>query len=310
MKPNSSVASDSSGKVNDRASIAFALVAVLFWATVPTAFKLGLENYNPAQLIFIASGVTLVILMTLIAIGGKINQLKKISKKELWLSALLGLISPFAYYIILLKGYSILPAQVAQPVNMTWPLILVVLSAPFLKQKITLKNLLALLIGLAGVMLISSKGKGFAIEKSDWTGIALCLGSAFIWSVYWIINVKRQIGQLIGLFLNFLFGFCYLLVFLLATDSIHLQAGKSLIAAIYIGFFEIGITFILWLRAMSLSSNNARIANLIYLAPFLSLVPVHFILKEPIHSTTIIGLFFIISGILFQQTRIGIKNKK
>lgn len=280
----------------------------MFWATVPTAFKIGLKSFTPAQLIFIASGVTLVILFVLLVSEKKLITVFRISKKELLLSSLLGFLNPFVYYIILLKGYSILPAQVAQPVNMTWPLILVILSAPLLKQKITLKNLVALLIGFAGVLIISSMGKGFMIEKNDWNGIMLCLGSAFIWALYWIFNVKRKTGQLAGLFLNFLFGFGYLLIFLLLTNSLEIQTGKNFWAAVYIGFFEIGLTFVFWLKALSLSSNNAKIANFIYLAPFLSLIPVHFILKETIHSTTIIGLFFIISGILFQQTTF--RNKK
>jgi len=51
-------------------------------------------------------------------------------------SALLGLINPFIYYLILLKAYQLLPAQVAQPLNMIWPIILVFLSIPLLGQKI------------------------------------------------------------------------------------------------------------------------------------------------------------------------------
>ena len=39
------------------------------------------------------------------------------------------------YYLILLKAYQLLPAQVAQPLNMIWPVILVFLSVPILKQK-------------------------------------------------------------------------------------------------------------------------------------------------------------------------------
>jgi drug/metabolite transporter (DMT)-like permease len=75
-----------------------------------------------------------------------------------------------------------------------------------------------------------------------------------------------------------------------------------LAAGIYIGIFETGISFVFWMKAMSLTSNSAKIANLIYLAPFLSLVFIHFILGEKIFITTILGLFFIISAILFQQT--------
>jgi drug/metabolite transporter (DMT)-like permease len=73
-------------------------------------------------------------------------------------------------------------------------------------------------------------------------------------------------------------------------------------AGVYVGIFDTEISFVLWMKALSLVSNNAKIANLIYLTPFLSLVFIHFILGEAIYLTTILGLFFIISAILFQQT--------
>jgi drug/metabolite transporter (DMT)-like permease len=78
---------------------------------------------------------------------------------------------------------------------------------------------------------------------------------------------------------------------------------KGLPAAVYIGLFELGITYILWMKAMQLSDNNAKTGNLIFLSPFLSLVFIHFILGETIFYTTFVGLAFIISGIWYQQKR-------
>ncbi len=49
------------------------------------------------------------------------------------------------------------------------------------------------------------------------------------------------------------------------------------------------------------STNNAKIGNLVYFAPFLSLVFIRFILKEEIFATTFIGLIFIVAGVLVQQ---------
>ena len=135
----------------------------------------------------------------------------------------------------------------------------------------------------------------------------ICIGSAFIWSTYWIFNLKSKVDEMIGLFLNFLFGFIYLTIYILIFSTFDFPFSKSLLAGIYIGIFETGISFVLWMKALSLTSNSAKIANLIYLAPFLSLVFIHFILGEKIFITTILGLFFIISGILFQQTE---KNQK
>ena len=36
----------------------------------------------------------------------------------------LGLLNPVAYYLVLFKAYDLLPAQVAQPINYAWPIVL------------------------------------------------------------------------------------------------------------------------------------------------------------------------------------------
>ena len=68
-------------------------------------------------------------------------------------------------------------------------------------------------------------------------------------------------------------------------------------AAIYIGVCEMGVAFLAWGKAMSLSKNKASLAKMIYLIPFLSLVVMNLVLGESILISTIVGLVFIITGI-------------
>jgi drug/metabolite transporter (DMT)-like permease len=70
-----------------------------------------------------------------------------------------------------------------------------------------------------------------------------------------------------------------------------------------VGLFEMGITFFLWLKALQLASTTDKVSNLVYLAPFLSLVFLHFIIREPVYYTTPAGLLLIISGILIQTRK-------
>ena len=77
--------------------------------------------------------------------------------------------------------------------------------------------------------------------------------------------------------------------------------GISFAAVIHTGIFEVGITYVFWLKAMNLTTNNAKIGNVAFFTPFLSLIFIHFVLKETIFITTFIGLIFIISGVLVQQ---------
>jgi drug/metabolite transporter (DMT)-like permease len=72
---------------------------------------------------------------------------------------------------------------------------------------------------------------------------------------------------------------------------------------VYIGLFEMGIPFVLWLKALQLSETTGKISNLIYLTPFLSLIFIHTILKERLFYTSVIGLGLIIAGILVQRIK-------
>ncbi|NOR74083.1 MAG: EamA family transporter [Draconibacterium sp.] len=282
-------------------SYLFAGIAIFFWSTVATAFKLALLEYDFIQLIFYASVVTFFILFAFLLIQKKTHLLFQQSGKEILFSMFLGALNPLFYYLILLKAYSLLPAQVAQPINMVWAILLALFSVPLLGQKIGLKSFIALFVSFIGVIFISSQGGISGFANTNLTGVILALGSSVIWALYWIFNVRDKRDQIVKLFMNFCFGTIYLLIAVILFSDFKMQFGTAFYAVIYIGFFEAGITYILWMKAMELSTNNAKIGNLVFLAPFISLVFIHFILNETIYITTFIGLIFIVTGIFIQQ---------
>ncbi len=62
-----------------------------------------------------------------------------------------------------------------------------------------------------------------------------------------------------------------------------------------------GVAFVLWLKAMKLTDNTAKIANLIFIAPFASLVFIHFLVGEEIYSSTLAGLALVMGGLVIQS---------
>jgi drug/metabolite transporter (DMT)-like permease len=287
-----------------RQSYLYAALAILFWSTVPTAFKISLGELDILTVLTIAVLTSTLVLFVVILSSDKTSQIKKSTPKELLSSAVLGFINPFVYYLILLKAYQLLPAQVAQPLNMIWPIILVFLSVPILGQKIEIKSFIALFISFVGVYIISSQGNLFKPVHSNLTGVFLATGSSIFWSFYFIMNVKDKRDEAVKLFLNFLFGSFYLIVTMIVTEKWQIEPGlKGIAASVYVGIFEMGITFLFWLKALQTASTTDKVSNLVYFAPFLSLVFVHFILHEPVYYTTPAGLLLIIAGILVQNRK-------
>lgn len=129
----------------------------------------------------------------------------------------------------------------------------------------------------------------------------MALGSAFIWALFWISNLKDARDEVSKLFLNFLFGFLYITIVQQILGGFQVPYLEGLVGAVYIGFFEMGITFIFWMKAMQLSEITAKITNIIYLIPFLSLMIITVMVGEAILWSTMIGLVLIIVGNILQQ---------
>jgi len=129
----------------------------------------------------------------------------------------------------------------------------------------------------------------------------LALSSAVIWALFWILNLRDTRDEVVKFFLNFAFGLVFILISNLLLSKLTAPCVTGFLGAAYVGLFEMGITFLMWMKALKLSKTTAQVSNLIYLVPFLSLIIIHFAIREPILLTTMIGLFFVIGGILLQQ---------
>lgn len=300
---------------NRKKALLFGLATVTIWSTVASAFKLSLAHLDPLQLLLLACTASLISLAAILAWQGKLLSLREVNQSDLFRSGLLGALNPFLYYIVLFGAYDLLPAQEAQPLNYTWAITLSLLSVPLLGQRLRFKDILAILISYMGVVVISTRGEILSLNFSNPMGVLLALGSTLIWALYWIGNTKSTMDPVIGLFLNFLFGLPLILCATLIWSSMPSLTAISLLGAAYVGLFEMGITFALWITALKYAAlsdggGTARVANLIFLSPFLSLIFIHFLLGETILPETILGLVFIVAGNALMQYSPGNKKGK
>ncbi len=293
---------------NQRKATMFGLLAVLAWSTVATVFKLALQRMDHFQLLFLANIFSLAALGLVLAVQGRLGLLLKADRKQLGLCAGLGLINPFLYYLVLFKAYALLPAQVAQPLNFTWALTLAWLAVPILGQRLRLRDGLAGLVCYSGVLVITTGGNLRSIQMDSGLGVALALGSTLIWALYWLANTRMKYDPVAGLFLGFLFALPPVTTVVWFFSNFQISPSGWALGA-YVGALEMGFTFVLWLSAMRLTASTARIANLIFLSPFLSLVIIHFVLGEHLRPATVPGLVLIVAGLWYQSTGKNPKEK-
>lgn len=276
----------------------FGLGAVALWSTVATAFKVALARMSPLELMWLASLVSWALIGVLVARQGLAGQaLRRGWRTAAWA----GLMNPVAYYLVLFGAYDRLPGQEAMALNYTWALAMAFLAVPILGQRLTRTDVAAGLIAYAGVWVIATRGAVFDVTFADPLGVGMALASTLIWALYWLLNARDPRPPLVAQWQNFSVGVPVLTVLLLAGPGLEWHGAKALGAGIYVGLFEMGIAFVLWQLAVLRVSRTARVSNLIFLSPPVSLLLLHLVVGEPILLSTLVGLVLILAGLGLQQ---------
>jgi drug/metabolite transporter (DMT)-like permease len=286
---------------NQSKAYIFAGTAVLMWSTVGSAFKLTLDYLSPIQMLLYASFVSIIVLFIILLIQKKIPLLLSSKPREIFHSALNALLNPFLFYIVLFFSYDMLLTQEAMVINFTWPLPLTLLSILILKQKISWKSVMAITISFIGIVVIATRGDFQTLKFENPAGVALALSSTLVWSFFWIVNMRDKRDEVIKLFLNFFFGFLYILLTSVILGILIIPPWKAVAGVLYIGIFEMGVAYVFWLKGLQLSATTAKVSNLLFLAPFISLVLINLIVGEQLLWSTFAGLAFIIVGIVIQR---------
>lgn len=281
----------------------FGGITVLFWSTVATAFKLSLRYLDIFQLLFYACLTSAAVLMLALALKGQVHTLLPVFRTHWRLTLVAGALNPLVYYLVLFRAYDLLPAQVAQPINYTWAITLSLMSIVFLRQKVTAWDLLAALICYTGVVIIASQGNWSAFQLKDPWGVFLALFSTIIWASYWLLNIRDTREPTTALCLNFMAALPMTAVACFVFSDPMDVSTWGVLGAIYVGLFEMGLAFLLWSHALKLAENTSRVGNLIFLAPFLSLLLINRVLGEMLYITTWAGLCLIIAGLVLQQIK-------
>ncbi|MGO2133402.1 MAG: DMT family transporter [Halomonas sp.] len=282
----------------DRRAMLFGLGAVGLWSTVATAFKIALTYLSPLQLIWIAAIVSWLVIGLLMVRQGKLGDALSSGWKT---AAWAGLMNPVAYYLVLFAAYDRLPGQEAMALNYTWALAMGLLAVPILKQKLTLVDVVSGLIAYAGVWTIATRGQVVNVAFADPLGVGLALISTLIWALYWLFNARDRRAPLVAQWQNFSVGVPVLTLLLIFGPGLEGFTLKGVGAGIYVGLFEMGIAFVLWQVAVQTVSRTAKVSNLIFLSPPVSLLLLYFVVGEPIMASTLAGLVLILAGLLLQQ---------
>ena len=216
------------------------------------------------------------------------------------ISAIVSVPTALLSCFLVLKGWALMGDAVSHAV-LPGIVLAHVLGVPLLGHRLSLRDILAVVMGYSGVLIIATRGRVLDLDFTSPEGVVYALVSTLVWALYWLVSTRDGRDPVVCLCLNFLFALPLAFGLCAVFSDLCLPGWKGLGGAAYIGLFDMGVTFALWSTALSLSCGVSRIGNLIFLSPLVSLLFIATVLGEDIHPATLVGLGLIIPGVLLQQ---------
>ena len=284
----------------------YAIVTVLIWSTMATTVKMMLADIPNLEALSISSYLAFIFLLLMNIKTGIIKEMKNYSGKEYGIMSGLGFLGLFLYSALYYYGLGELSSQEACILNYLWPIMLVVFSCIILKEKMTLMKGVAMVCSFVGIIILST-GDRVASSGNTTMGIVSCILAAACYGLFSVLNKKADLNQNISMMIIWLVvGICAMALGLVTEEWVMLS-GKEWLSLLWLGVVVDAVAYLLWALALKGSENTAKIANLAYLTPFLSLIVSAVVLGEKITIRAGLALVFIIGGILMQSLMDGRK---
>lgn len=288
----------------------YLLLVALIWGIAGPVIKYTLPDYPP--IIFLTYRFFLTILVLIPFIAKKKIHLPKDNKKLfiLTLTALLGSTINLGF---LFYGYSYTSVLDATLISSTSPLFVVAASSFFLKEKVTKKEKLGLLIAFLGTLLIIIQPiieDGIFAQKNLFGNILIVFANVS-WVFYIILSkyeLKKQVTPLLLTTYMFFIGFITLLPFAIfqtrgVGNLITTIVNKPLnahLGVFYMAFFSGALAYFLYQRGQkTIEASEATLFG--YLSPLFAAPLAVFWLKESITSTYLLGGLVIALGVFIAE---------
>ncbi len=276
----------------------FAGISIFCWSTVPVVTKTLLGTINNVQLLWLSSLFSFSLLLIINLLTGKLKSLRNFRFKDILIILLIGFPGTFLYYIFYYAGNALIPASQAFMINYLWPIMSTIFACIILKERLTVRKILAIVISFIGVC-IFMLGNSDAFHAKFLTGALLCFLAAVSYGAYTVLIKKFHYDIQLSLMFNFFVTFLLTGLINLYNGDIFVPEGILTAGIIWNGILGIVVPDILWHYALRFGKTE-RISNLAYITPALSLVWTFIILKDPFNIYNLIGIVIIFLGIILQ----------
>lgn len=269
------------------------LSAFLFGSTAILAKLTYSMGSNPVMLVFLRAGFALPVLLALVKAKRVPLALTKREARDVLLVGLLG----FAPTGLLLYGsYQYIAVGLATVLHFLFPVVVTLAGLLFFKSKLSPAKLVALVLGMAGVVLFFD-----GADRAGAAGLALALASAFTYSFYMLGVEHTTLRHLYHFKLTFYLSLCSMVVsgvFALCTGNMTFAISPlGWVYTILVSLLVSVVAFTLFQVAIRLSGATTT-AILSTLEPITGVVLGVVVLGEALSPMKVAGCVSIIAGVL------------
>lgn len=273
-------------------------ISILLWSTLATVSKLLLGAMSGYQVLCVSAAFAAIALFGYNMATGKLAVMKSYRCRDYGIMVLIGLPGTLFYNLFYYAGAAILPASQAFIVNYLWPIMSVLFACILLKEKLTGRKALAFALSFLGVATVAG-GDLLHFEARTLLGILLCMGAAVSYGVYTALNQRWSYDKQVAVMVAY--GSTFLLcgaINLVMGTPVSMSWGQ-LAGLGWNGIFVMAVATTTWAMALD-SGSTAKVSNLAYITPFLSLVWTFLVLREIPSPWAVGGLCLIVLGIFVQ----------
>lgn len=289
--------------------VVWALFCVLAWSFIPVVARLGQNEMSGLQFLFWTNVFSALALFFTISFK-KHNLKKLISSTNIGFSILLGFLGGFFYYLCLYFGYAHSNSVEVLLIQYTWPALVSLLAVFLLYEKVTLKKILAVLLGAFSAILVITKGDFSSFQFNNVETIAVVFMGAIAFALFSVLTKKEfRLDISFSVFLYFFWATLFSAFAIFVWDnpkeafSVVAWSSSTLVSVLANGIFINGLSYILWIYALE-KSQASKIAPLVYLSPLLSIFWLVIFLDEtflPIYFFALV--FSVASGLLSLENK-------
>ncbi len=292
----------------EMSAYSYLILTILMWSAVPAVAKLALNELNNFQILFYNNIVGIITLSLIIKFQNKYKLFKEYKKSDYAKMFGMGFLGLYMYYILLYGSFNIAPAGQANMINYLWPIFIVIFSIFLLHEKWNQKTIIAILISFIGAFIVFTKGTFTSFQNEYARGYLLALGAAICYGLFSVLGKKHEHEKFTSMLVYYTSSFILITPTMLVVSKFTIPTSPTtILSLLFLGGLANSIGFVFWFKALKIGHTH-KMANIVYVNPFLSLIFVYFLNNETIPFASIIGLVLIVAGIVIQLMKTSKKN--